>query len=203
MRHEVHGEPGFTLVELLIAMTLMAVGIAAIVAGFSSGVFAIDRASKATSAGSVADTVMEGYRQGPWNTICTSGGGPTCTVTGQAVASLTTGADSRTYWVATTTAWYCSTGSFYPAASSPTDCRVNATGSPLSCPFALPVQHAAPAPAGWSTDTCIVSRLLKLVSIDVRAPTNQDGTSCAAGTGVTCNGRLFYHEDSTFDSSTS
>ena len=37
-------EDGVTLVELLIAMVVMAIGISAIVAGYSSGILAVDRA---------------------------------------------------------------------------------------------------------------------------------------------------------------
>ena len=56
-------EEGFTLVEMLIAMTIMAIGIAALVAGFSSGILAVNRAGTTSTAGSLADKQMEGYRQ--------------------------------------------------------------------------------------------------------------------------------------------
>ena len=90
-------EAGMTLVELLIAMTLMAVGIAAIVAGYTSGVFAITRADKATVAASVADQQMETYHQEPYSAITI--GGPTTT--------SVTGSDGRSYSVTTTVAWAC------------------------------------------------------------------------------------------------
>jgi type II secretory pathway pseudopilin PulG len=53
------------LVELLIAMTVMAIGISAIVAGFSSGIFAVKRAGDASTAAAVADKQMEAYRALP------------------------------------------------------------------------------------------------------------------------------------------
>ena len=40
-------EGGFGLIELLIAMTVLAIGISAIVAGLSSGMVALNRASRA------------------------------------------------------------------------------------------------------------------------------------------------------------
>ena len=58
-------EAGMGLVELLIAMTVMAIGISAIVAGFSSGIFAVKRAGDASTAAAVADKQMEAYRALP------------------------------------------------------------------------------------------------------------------------------------------
>ena len=55
-------EAGFGLVELLIAMTILAVGILAIVAGFSSGMLALQRASMTSTASALADSQMELYR---------------------------------------------------------------------------------------------------------------------------------------------
>jgi type II secretory pathway pseudopilin PulG len=58
-----------TLIELLIALTVLAIGISAIVAGYTSGVFASSRASKASIAASYADQNMETYRQSAYSTI--------------------------------------------------------------------------------------------------------------------------------------
>ncbi|MEP6812975.1 MAG: type II secretion system protein [Actinomycetota bacterium] len=55
-------EAGMTLVELLIAMVVMSIGIAALVAGFSSGILTVGRAAKASTAGAVADRKMETFR---------------------------------------------------------------------------------------------------------------------------------------------
>jgi type II secretory pathway pseudopilin PulG len=58
-------EAGMGLVELLIAMTVMVIGISAIVAGLSSGIFAVKRAGDASTAAAVADKQMEAYRALP------------------------------------------------------------------------------------------------------------------------------------------
>jgi type II secretory pathway pseudopilin PulG len=55
-------EQGFGMVELLIAMTVMNVAVMAIVAAFTSGTVAVTRASKVTTAATVADAQMETYR---------------------------------------------------------------------------------------------------------------------------------------------
>ena len=52
-------EEGMTLIELLIAMTILAIGIAALVAGFSSGILSINRARLASTAAALADKQME------------------------------------------------------------------------------------------------------------------------------------------------
>src|SRR5688500_95264 len=43
-------------------MTVLAIGIMAVVAGFSASALSLQRASKASTAGVVADAQMEGYR---------------------------------------------------------------------------------------------------------------------------------------------
>jgi type II secretory pathway pseudopilin PulG len=53
---------GFGLVELLMAMTILNVGILAIIAAFSSGSVAIRRASRVSTATALADSQMELYR---------------------------------------------------------------------------------------------------------------------------------------------
>ena len=61
----VREESGFGLVELLIAMTVMVVGITAIVAGLSSGIVAVKRAADESTAAALADAQMEAYRALP------------------------------------------------------------------------------------------------------------------------------------------
>ena len=56
-------DDGFGLIELLIAMTILVIGIAAIVAGFSSGIVALQRSSQVSTAGVLADQQMESYRR--------------------------------------------------------------------------------------------------------------------------------------------
>jgi prepilin-type N-terminal cleavage/methylation domain-containing protein len=55
-------ESGFGLVELLIAMTVLSVGILATIAAFTSGTFALQRAAKLSTATAIADAQMERYR---------------------------------------------------------------------------------------------------------------------------------------------
>ena len=55
-------EAGFGLIELLLAMTMLNVGILALVAAFQSGAFALQRASKLSTAAAIADIQMERYR---------------------------------------------------------------------------------------------------------------------------------------------
>ena len=59
----VREESGFGLVELLIAMTVMVVGITALVAGMSSGFVAVKRAADESTAAALADKQMEAYRR--------------------------------------------------------------------------------------------------------------------------------------------
>lgn len=56
------GESGFGIVELVFAMAMLAVGILAVFALFSTTSFAIQRASTVTTAATIADSRMEGFR---------------------------------------------------------------------------------------------------------------------------------------------
>lgn len=74
------GEEGMTLVELLIAMMVLTIGILALVAAYSSGYVALNRATRVSSATMVADSQMERFRALQYsaiqlNTSC----GSTCT----------------------------------------------------------------------------------------------------------------------------
>jgi type IV pilus modification protein PilV len=55
-------EDGFTLVELLIAMIVLTIGILALVAAFTSGYLALNRATRVSSAAAIADAQMERFR---------------------------------------------------------------------------------------------------------------------------------------------
>jgi prepilin-type N-terminal cleavage/methylation domain-containing protein len=56
------GEKGFGLIELLMAMTMLSIGILALVAAFNSGIIALRRASQTSTAAALADAQMELYR---------------------------------------------------------------------------------------------------------------------------------------------
>ena len=62
MRARVRNEAGFGLIELLMAMTMLNIGIIALVAAFNSGAVALGRASKLSNAATLADTQMELFR---------------------------------------------------------------------------------------------------------------------------------------------
>ena len=62
MHTRARNDAGFGLVELLIAMTMLNIGILAIVAAFNSGAVALQRAGKIATAATVADSQMELYR---------------------------------------------------------------------------------------------------------------------------------------------
>ena len=55
-------EQGFGLVELLMAMTMLSIGLLAVIAAFSSGAFALKRASQTATATALGDKQMELYR---------------------------------------------------------------------------------------------------------------------------------------------
>ncbi len=62
MRARLKSTDGFGLIELMIAMTVLAVGLLALVAAFSSGYVSIRRASNISTASALADTHMERFR---------------------------------------------------------------------------------------------------------------------------------------------
>src|SRR5438132_14201350 len=55
-------ERGFGLIELLMAMVMLNIGILAIVAAYNSSIFALNRASRVSTAAALADSQMELYR---------------------------------------------------------------------------------------------------------------------------------------------
>jgi Tfp pilus assembly protein PilV len=62
VRARLRTEHGFGLIELLMAMVMLNVGILAVVAAFNSGMFALNRASRISTASALADQQMELYR---------------------------------------------------------------------------------------------------------------------------------------------
>jgi hypothetical protein len=62
-------QAGFGLIELLMAMVMLNIGILAIVAAFNSGMFALNRASRISTASALADAQMEVYRALKYSSI--------------------------------------------------------------------------------------------------------------------------------------
>jgi prepilin-type N-terminal cleavage/methylation domain-containing protein len=114
-------EEGMTLIELLIAMTVMAIGISGVVAGFGSGLVAVNRARTTSTASALADQQMETYRQGSFASV------PTTLQT----ATTPTGTDGRTYWMQVNGSWGCAVGTY--SAGPPATC----SGTPASRPVKL------------------------------------------------------------------
>jgi prepilin-type N-terminal cleavage/methylation domain-containing protein len=111
-------EEGVTLIELLAAMVVMAIGIAALVAGFSSGVLSINRAREASTAGTLADKQMELYRQMPFTSLPVTLQTPT----------TPTGPEGHTYWMQVHGEWTCAVGTYSAGSCS---------GTPASRPLKL------------------------------------------------------------------
>ena len=69
MSLRLRSEQGFGLIELLMAMVMLNIGILAIVAAFNSGMFAMNRASRISTASALADSQMELYRSLVYDSI--------------------------------------------------------------------------------------------------------------------------------------
>jgi prepilin-type N-terminal cleavage/methylation domain-containing protein len=107
-----------TLIELLIAMVVLSIGIAALVAGFSSGVVSINRARVTSTAGTLADQQMELYRQAAFTTL----------PVGLQTPTTPTGPDGHTYWIQVNGEWTCAVGTYSSGSCS---------GTPTSRPVKL------------------------------------------------------------------
>jgi prepilin-type N-terminal cleavage/methylation domain-containing protein len=118
LKTRLRADDGMTLIELLIAMTILSIGIAALVAGFSSGVVSINRSRLTSTAGSLADQQMELYRQASFASL------PTATQ----LPTTPTGPDGHTYWMQVDGSWTCAVGTF--SAGPPPSC----SGTPASRP---------------------------------------------------------------------
>ncbi len=68
-----HSEDGQGLIELLLALTILAVGIAATVAAFASSILSLQHASKEGTAVTLADRQLESYRAMPFICVPRSG----------------------------------------------------------------------------------------------------------------------------------
>jgi len=69
VRVRLRSEGGFGLIELLMAMVMLNVGILAIVASYNAGIFSLKRASRLSTASTLADGQMELYRALTWPAI--------------------------------------------------------------------------------------------------------------------------------------
>ena len=102
LKARLRAEEGMTLIELLIAMVVTSIGVAALVAGFSSGIVSINHSRLTSTAGSLADQQMEIYRQASFDSLPTTPQG----------ATTPTGPDGHTYWMKVDGSWTCAVGTY-------------------------------------------------------------------------------------------
>lgn len=134
----VREESGFGLVELLIAMTVMVVGITALVAAMNSGMVSLQRAAKSSTAAAVADIQMEGYRKLRFTSIPLTCDAPTPPATDCFTTNMVTGPDGRKYQVEHEIRLSCAAGTLVitPPPAPPT---------PPTPPTCTPTGSARPA----------------------------------------------------------
>jgi prepilin-type N-terminal cleavage/methylation domain-containing protein len=181
--HGASSEAGMTLVELLIAMVVMTIGITAIVAGFSSGIFTVVRAAKDSSAGALADQQMEAIRGVNYSLVAVATPLPTTApyTTDSAYPSpstqmVTTTSCSQNYCNPSRTTTAPNGGSYRIDTYVRWKCTV--PGSTMTGP-------PTPTPPTCSTVGIVSSRAVKLVTVVVRDGSNPSKTR--------------FRESSTFD----
>jgi Tfp pilus assembly protein PilV len=174
LRQRLRENGGFGLIELLMALTMLNIGILAIVAAFNSGAFAVNRASRQSTAASLADKQMELYRSLPWASI--------------GLDSTALGSVDNTYKCDTSLGGSC------PNATSGEYTVAACSGS--SAPQCVPTQssitgadrHKYRVDTYITTTTPTGGRPVRVVTVVVRDPTK-------------LSARPFVREASTFDQS--
>jgi hypothetical protein len=104
----------------------------AIAAGFSSGMLALNRASRASTSATLADIQMEAYRKVKYadaslNPTCTSG---TSAATDCFVSSTKTGPDGRSYGVDVAVRFDCAVGTLGGTVPSSANCTGTGAARP-------------------------------------------------------------------------
>jgi uncharacterized protein (TIGR02598 family) len=92
-------EDGFALIELLIAMSILSVGLLGVLSSFSSGYLALNRANTQATATLLADKTMEAYHGLQFANLPASGTTPSVTYS---ASSTPASPDGRTYTVQST-----------------------------------------------------------------------------------------------------
>jgi len=145
-------EKGWGMIELLLALTILNIGLLALVASLNSGIIAVKRASKISTAATLADTQMELYRAIRYSAIL---------LDDNATKNLTD---------ATYRADPVLGGDINNSVTTTTDCA----GMPNYCNPSRTVlgadrkQYRVDSYVTWSTPTS--GRQLKLVTIVIREP---------------------------------
>lgn len=158
-------QEGFGLVELLIAMTVLSVGILAVVAGFGSGYVALNRATRISSGAVLADAQMERFRALTYPSICLSSTStesthasfapsnpvPPCSSSDPTLVPIQdpkTGPDNHEYRIDTYVVWNCPIGTLdlttSPYTTSAPGCLTSGTvvSSPVKLVRIVVLDHA-------------------------------------------------------------
>jgi prepilin-type N-terminal cleavage/methylation domain-containing protein len=189
-----NSESGFGLVELLIAMTIMAVGISAIVAGFSSGIIALNRASHTSTAGTLADRQMEAYRALQYTSVAlntvTGAASPYTTdrPTGSTLGNDVVDGAQAACPVTTPSPWTPAPSCAVQSGVVGPDGRTYRVDSYII--WYCPLGASAPTPAAAPTTCGAAARPVKQVTVVVR---DVNGTPA---------NKILFRETSTFDSAT-
>jgi type II secretory pathway pseudopilin PulG len=184
-----------TLIELLIALVVLAIGIMATAAGFSSGIFSVERGAKTSTAGAIADQQMEAYRRLSFGDIATD-----TTLTSPSSADATYKGDTSypgASWTITATCPAPNTSAYYYC----TPTRTTSSGG-ASYRIDSYVTWACPIPTSTlggsvTAPTCsavsgVANRPVKQVTIVVRDASTSSPTY-----------KILVRVTSTFDQSTS
>ena len=181
-------QDGFGLIELLMAMTILNIGLLALVAAFNSGAVSLRRASKVSTAAALADTQMELYRALTYTrSRSTPGRSRRCDNTYKCDASLGVSCPNTITTCALTT---CADGNV-PVRT----CTVPATSYPECLPSRTVTATLSPDHYPYRVDSYITfstptnGRQLKKITVVVR-----DGNLTS---------KVFARQTSTFDPSTS
>jgi Tfp pilus assembly protein PilV len=151
-------EAGFGLIELVMALTVLNVGILATVAALNSGAIALQRASKVSTASALADAQMELFRALKYDSI-----GLYDTATADADSTYRTDS-ARAYGTDTMYSVATCTGTTFPVECKPIQ-SVSGSTSPDGKAYRVDTYVVEKAPTG-------TSRVLKVVTVVVRDGTN-------------------------------
>jgi Tfp pilus assembly protein PilV len=167
-------EDGFGLIELIMAMTVLNIGILATIAALNSGAVSLQRASKVSTASALADAQMEQFRALKYDSI---GLYDVATADGDTTYKTDV---ARNYGVDTMFSLASCQGTTFPVECKPIQ-TVAGTTSPDGKAYRIDTYIVEKAPTG-------TSRVLKVVTVVVR-----DGNKLS---------KALVRSQSTFDRST-
>src|SRR5262249_30320031 len=149
-------EDGMTLIELLIATFVMAIAVAALVAGLGGGILAVERGAKASVAGALSDQQMEAYRRLSYDAIATdttATGATDATYTGDSAYNATYKITATCPGSVTSPIYYYCNPSRATGGTSGTTYRID---SYVSWACGVPGSSLVAAVAPSTTPTCSI-----------------------------------------------